>query len=763
MTGRGHQSGAAPPFSPTSSERFRNLGNYGGADVESVDTDGAAYDYYRHHYDRGSSRLGEDEREVMARQQQLLHGQRALSGGGVPRPRLETLPAREEDTMRLRSVQHGSSAYWHPPPPTLSVHPSQYERDSPAHGGPFSRDSGPLYGQQQFYGAFPRVPASQEPPIAVLRSHSGSAYNRQEPPTSEFEHRRHDGRELSYSRQYHQQQQQQYEAPSRIFTGKRKAGEPADQSHEFDSHASFQPDAVRYAPGSAPSGTGRRPLAVHADSSYFAPHLAPQVAVPAQTRQRYPPLHAQEHRGDYQSDPHHLSRRFGEFRGSDIPALNPWAYRHDRHGNADAQAAATAAAAVSDRPPSGYQRTRSLSPKSSSTSSPPSLPSPPAHFRRTLASEQTTPPPPPQRPSTPPPALPSHGRVIANASRNISFAMLQPHFERPLQEAALHFGVCTTLLKKICRKNGIKNWPYRRICGLHKSIASMEKQVHYFDGEQKQSYAEQLRKLQLELDAYKRIGSAPTEAFTTEVEAEVGVRHGGPPTTEPPSGLQRSSLLITQRDNVAEAKSEGMEIETSYRDSRIDDAEWPTNATALSGVSTHVSISSYRYASAASSEPSYAEDDVAMRERSYYFEPHQELTGENRVMASTVDLDYDDDSELQHHSYGRDHRYSLPETQRQYTQHHQHREHQHQQVAHEHQQSPFEHQRQQLSAQRVLRERRGAARSSSTLANRPTSSSLLRRRTLPSISFMLYRGDRDANESAATLPPANQPSRHQHL
>jgi hypothetical protein len=111
-------------------------------------------------------------------------------------------------------------------------------------------------------------------------------------------------------------------------------------------------------------------------------------------------------------------------------------------------------------------------------------------------------------------------RPIANASRNIKFGMLQPHFERPLQEAALKFGVCTTLLKKICRKNGIANWPFRKICGLRKSIASMEKQVQYFDGEQKQAYAEQLRKLQVELEAYRRIGMAPTPEFIQLMDEE---------------------------------------------------------------------------------------------------------------------------------------------------------------------------------------------------------------------------------------------------
>ncbi|KAL4171918.1 hypothetical protein KRP22_007094 [Phytophthora ramorum] len=111
-------------------------------------------------------------------------------------------------------------------------------------------------------------------------------------------------------------------------------------------------------------------------------------------------------------------------------------------------------------------------------------------------------------------------RPISNATRNINFDMLQPHFERPLQQAADSFGVCTTLLKKICRRNGISNWPYRKICGLRKSIASMAKQVNYFDGDQKRAYADQLEKLEHELQAYLRTGNEPTEDLLRALQVE---------------------------------------------------------------------------------------------------------------------------------------------------------------------------------------------------------------------------------------------------
>uniref|UniRef100_M4B2R1 RWP-RK domain-containing protein n=1 Tax=Hyaloperonospora arabidopsidis (strain Emoy2) TaxID=559515 RepID=M4B2R1_HYAAE len=114
-------------------------------------------------------------------------------------------------------------------------------------------------------------------------------------------------------------------------------------------------------------------------------------------------------------------------------------------------------------------------------------------------------------------------RLIPNATRNITFAMLQLHFERPLQQAADSFGVCTTLLKKICRRNGIDNWPHRRILGLRKSIASMAKQVEYFDGEQKRTYANQLQKLTRELEAYIRTGIEPTQEFLRTLDVETAV------------------------------------------------------------------------------------------------------------------------------------------------------------------------------------------------------------------------------------------------
>jgi hypothetical protein len=92
-------------------------------------------------------------------------------------------------------------------------------------------------------------------------------------------------------------------------------------------------------------------------------------------------------------------------------------------------------------------------------------------------------------------------RLNMTASSSITLDALRPHFEEPLAKVASSFGICVTLLKKICRRHGIARWPHRQITGLRKSIASMEHAIGYFDGARRESYAEQLLKQKKKLVA----------------------------------------------------------------------------------------------------------------------------------------------------------------------------------------------------------------------------------------------------------------------
>ncbi|KAJ0410169.1 hypothetical protein ATCC90586_008447 [Pythium insidiosum] len=96
-------------------------------------------------------------------------------------------------------------------------------------------------------------------------------------------------------------------------------------------------------------------------------------------------------------------------------------------------------------------------------------------------------------------------RAVPNATRSITLDMLRPHFDRPLAEVAGMFGICMTLMKKICRKNGVPRWPHRQIRGLRKSIWSIEKALRSCESEaQRQSYLDHLEKQKEKLTAILR-------------------------------------------------------------------------------------------------------------------------------------------------------------------------------------------------------------------------------------------------------------------
>jgi len=59
-------------------------------------------------------------------------------------------------------------------------------------------------------------------------------------------------------------------------------------------------------------------------------------------------------------------------------------------------------------------------------------------------------------------------------AENLSFEILQKHFDVPMTEAAKRFGVCLTFFKKICRSHGIKRWPFRKLKSLQSKISDLQ-------------------------------------------------------------------------------------------------------------------------------------------------------------------------------------------------------------------------------------------------------------------------------------------------
>jgi len=74
-------------------------------------------------------------------------------------------------------------------------------------------------------------------------------------------------------------------------------------------------------------------------------------------------------------------------------------------------------------------------------------------------------------------------RIVGKSKRTVFYTIskedLIDFFLLPRDEVAHELGICVTLLKKICRKNGIKQWPYRklknvdaRLCSLRRLLSS---------------------------------------------------------------------------------------------------------------------------------------------------------------------------------------------------------------------------------------------------------------------------------------------------
>jgi hypothetical protein len=59
---------------------------------------------------------------------------------------------------------------------------------------------------------------------------------------------------------------------------------------------------------------------------------------------------------------------------------------------------------------------------------------------------------------------------LSSLSRELTLEELRAHFGKPIVQVAKEFGICTTFLKKICRRCGIKRWPHRQIRSLARTI-----------------------------------------------------------------------------------------------------------------------------------------------------------------------------------------------------------------------------------------------------------------------------------------------------
>lgn len=85
--------------------------------------------------------------------------------------------------------------------------------------------------------------------------------------------------------------------------------------------------------------------------------------------------------------------------------------------------------------------------------------------------------------------------------KDLTLNELRPHFNKPMAVVAKELGVCITLMKKICRRNGLIRWPHRRIRSLVNRITSLQVIAGNSTGAEKKRFQSQIVALREELSA----------------------------------------------------------------------------------------------------------------------------------------------------------------------------------------------------------------------------------------------------------------------
>lgn len=77
---------------------------------------------------------------------------------------------------------------------------------------------------------------------------------------------------------------------------------------------------------------------------------------------------------------------------------------------------------------------------------------------------------------------------------------LRQCFNMPIAAVARKFGICATLLKKICRRHGIQRWPHRQIRSLQKSIDMLRESLSVAKGSNKEYIAKKIAAFEYTLE-----------------------------------------------------------------------------------------------------------------------------------------------------------------------------------------------------------------------------------------------------------------------
>ncbi|EGZ13680.1 hypothetical protein PHYSODRAFT_511151, partial [Phytophthora sojae] len=125
---------------------------------------------------------------------------------------------------------------------------------------------------------------------------------------------------------------------------------------------------------------------------------------------------------------------------------------------------------------------------------------------------------------------------------------LRECFNMPIAAVARKFGICATLLKKICRRHGIQRWPHRQIRSLQKSIDMLRESLSVAKGSNKEYIAKKIAAFEYTLEcimqdpntAAKGISAGRLASPATEEMVKRGNRAKGRKKT--PAAMAKTAL-----------------------------------------------------------------------------------------------------------------------------------------------------------------------------------------------------------------------------
>jgi len=87
-----------------------------------------------------------------------------------------------------------------------------------------------------------------------------------------------------------------------------------------------------------------------------------------------------------------------------------------------------------------------------------------------------------------------------NKAATITLMDVVPYFAHPIREAAASLGLCTTLLKQLCRRLGVKRWPQRKLSAIDRRVGQLEAKLakNNISEEDRRRYQREIATAQLE-------------------------------------------------------------------------------------------------------------------------------------------------------------------------------------------------------------------------------------------------------------------------